>query len=145
MTLPLYNIHPVQLTCSIDSSSNLQLQHGTVALSDHRNSIFNELPETGQYAQAEVTIGDFTHNGQTYEVHVWQPDSSAGVLKWTRTASSSCSGAHHHYGETEVLVVAVPPDVSVPEPTSTDGPPAPGTTQTTVKVKIRRQGSMPDD
>lgn len=43
-----------------------------------------------------------------------------------------------------MLVVAVPPGVSIPEPTSTDGPPAPGTTQSTIKIKIRRQGSMPD-
>jgi hypothetical protein len=145
MTLSLYNTHPIQLTCTIDSSSNLQLHHGNQALGSHDNSLFNELPDSGPYERSEVEIADFTHGSQTYEVHVWEPDDAGGVQKWTRTTGGSCSGAHHHYGEKEVLVVAVPSGVTVPEPTSTAGPPAPGTSQTTVKVKIRRHGAMPDD
>lgn len=144
MTLSLYNIHPVNLTCTIGSASDLQLHHGSNALGSYGNILFNELPQTGQYADAEVTIADFTHSGQTHQVHVWEALPTGGVQKWDRASGSSISGAHYHYGETDVLVIAVPPGVSIPEPTSTDGPPAPGTTQSTIKIKIRRQGSMPD-
>lgn len=144
MALSLYNTHPVHLTCTIGTASDLQIHHGSTALASYGNSLFNELPRTGQYTDAEVSIADFTHNGQTHQVHVWEALPTGGVQKWSRASGCSISGAHHHYGETNVLVVAVPPGVSIPEPTSTDGPPAPGTTQSTIKIKIRRQGSMPD-
>lgn len=142
--LSLFSTHPVNLTCTIGSTSTLQLHHGSDALSSYENYLYNELPETGQPVAAEVIVADFTHGGQTHQVHVWETLASGGVQKWTRNAASSSSGAYAHYGETEVLVVAVPPGVSVPDPTSTNGPPAPGTTQSTVKIKIRKAGSMPD-
>lgn len=142
--LSLYSIHPINLTCTIDSTSALQLHHGSDALSSHEDYLYNELPERGLPDEAEVTVADFTHSGQTHQVHVWEALATGGVQKWTRNTASSSSGAYDHYGETDVLVVAVPPGVSVPEPTSTNGPPAPGTTQSTVKIKIRKAGSMPD-
>lgn len=143
MTLSLFNVHPIHLTCSINSSSALALHHGSDALSSFDNSIFNELPESGRHEEAEVQIADFSHNGQTQQVHVWEASPAGDVQKWARVSGSSRSGSYHSYGETEVLVVAVPPGIAIPSPTSTNGPPAPGTTQSTIKVKIRRQGSMP--
>lgn len=146
MTLSLTNIHPVNLNCTITSSSLLEIYHGASALSSYGSSLFDELPSSGTHEQAEVVIADFTHNGNTHEVHVWEADDAGGLTKWTRQSGASCSGAYRTYGGTngrDVLIVAVPPGVSVPEPTSTNGPPAPGTTQSTVKVKITKQGGMP--
>jgi hypothetical protein len=143
MTLSITNVHPVNLTCTISSSGALELHHGAHALGHHGNSLFNELPRAGAHEQAEVTIADFTHGGETHQVHAWEATTAGGVQKWTRRGAASSSGAHRSYGAVDVLVVAVPPEVEVPEPTSTNGPPAPGTTQSTIRIKTRPQGSLP--
>jgi len=143
-TLSRYNIHPLNLDASIDASGGLSLAHSGDLLSDYDDSIFDELPEdgTGPNDDAEVVIADFTHNGSTHQVYAWE-EVSTGLQQWARTSGAARSGARSDLDETDVLVIAVPPGVSVPTPTSTGGPPAPGTTQTTVKVKVRKQGSMP--
>jgi len=143
MTLSLSNVHPINLSCSISSSSALEISHGSNTLSSYNNSIFNELPTSGANEDAAVAVADFTSGGQTHQVHVWEATAAGGVQKWTRETAGSRSSSHRCYGEVDVLIVAVPPGISVPNPTSTNGPPAPGTTQSTVKVKIRPQGGLP--
>ncbi|MGB1015456.1 MAG: hypothetical protein ACPG4T_15070 [Nannocystaceae bacterium] len=143
MTLTVSNATPVNLTGTI-SSSTLGLHHGVHALVDHDNSLFAELPETGPIDETEIVVTDFTVNGNTHKVYAWEANATGGVVQWTRVASGgSSSGLRSDMPETDVLVVAVPPGVSVPDPGSTSGPPAPGTSQTVVKVKVRKQGSMP--
>lgn len=145
MTLSRYNVHPLNLAASIDASGGLSLAHSGDLLSDNGDSLFDELPKDGSGPNdaAEVVIADFTHNGSTHQVYAWEALPSGGVQQWTRSGGAARSGARSDLDETDVLVVAVPPGVSVPSPTSTSGPPAPGTTQTTVKVKVKKQGSMP--
>lgn len=145
MTLYRYNIHPLNLSASIDSSGDLALAHSGDLLGDNGDAVFDELPEDGEgpYDEAEVVIADFTHNGDTHQVYAWEALPTGGVQQWSRVSGTSRSGARGDLDETDVLVVAVPPGVSVPDPTSTSGPPAPGTTQTTIKVKVKKQGGMP--
>jgi len=144
-TLCRYNIHPLNLDASIDAGGGLSLAHDSDLLSDNDDSIFDELPEDGKGPndEAEVVIADFTHSGSTHQVYAWEELASGGLQQWTRSGGAARSGARSDLDETDVLVIAVPPGVSVPTPTSTGGPPAPGTTQTTVKVKVKKQGSMP--
>ena len=145
MILKLDNTHPVNLSASIDSTGGLALAHGGTLLSDREHYLFNELPEEGEgpHDEAEIVIPDFTHGGDTHQIHVWEALPTGGVQPWSRQGGAARSGLRGDLPETDILVVAVPPGVSVPAPSSTDGPPAPGTTQSTVKVKITKQGSMP--
>ncbi len=143
MTLTTFNTHPVNLDCSIDSSSALAINHGADALGDHGDSIFDELPEAGAHQQAEIKVADFTHNSQTHQVYAWEALPTGGLQQWTRGSAGSTSGLRGDLDTTDILIVAVPPGIAVPSPSSTNGPPAPGTTQTTVKVKVKKQGSMP--
>lgn len=144
MILTVNNTTPINLTCSIGPSA-LALHHGSDALADHELYLFAELPATGPIYEAEVVLADFTHDDDVHQVYAWEADPTGGVQPWTRGTNGSTSGLREDMPETDVLVVAVPPGVSVPSPTSTSGPPAPGTTQTTITVKVRKQGGMPFD
>jgi len=146
MILRIENIHPVNLTASIDNAGGLVISHGSDDLGDYEY-LFNELPEDGEgpHDEAEIVVADFTHGGDTHQVYAWEALPTGGVQQWTRQSGASRSGLRDDLAVTEVLIVAVPPGVSVPSPTSTDGPPAAGTTQSTVKVKITKSGGMPFD
>ncbi|MBK8230630.1 MAG: hypothetical protein IPK72_08625 [Candidatus Eisenbacteria bacterium] len=145
MTLYRYNIHPVELTADLDGLGGLALAHNDDLLSDHGDYLFDELPEDGEgpHNAAEIVIPDFAANDTTHQIYVWEELPTGGLQQWTRRNGAAHSGARGDLPETELLVVAVPPGVSVPSPTSTGGPPAPGTTQSTVKVKITKQGGLP--
>jgi hypothetical protein len=144
MTLSITNVHPVNLTCTISSSGALELHHGAHALGHHGNSLFNELPRAGAHEQAEVTIADFTHGGETHQVHAWEATTAGGVQKWTRRGAASSSGAHRSYGRGRTSSSSPSRrrlrSLSPPPPTARP-PLAPPTS--TIRIKTRPQGSLP--
>ncbi len=139
MTLNIQDISPVNLDGSLTGGSALDLAHDGEALSDHRDTLLNELDTLDD---AEVVIADFTVGSDTHEVHAWEVDGSGGLTKWSRSSGSSMSGALTEF-DADVVVVAVPPGVSVPQQPQPNGPPAPGTTQKKVRIKVGPIGSMP--
>lgn len=139
MTLNIFDVSSVNLNGTITSTGALDLLHGTQSLANNGNSLFNELDTLDD---AEVVAGDFTHNGSTHAVYAWEALPDGSLSQWTRQSNNSRSGSRDDV-DRDVLMIAVPPGVSVPEPTSTQGPPAPGTSQTVVRIKIRKQGDMP--
>ncbi|MBK8265589.1 MAG: hypothetical protein IPK80_30205 [Nannocystis sp.] len=144
MILRIENTHPINLSAGIDGAGGLVVSHGANDLSGY-DYLFNELPEQGYgpHDEAEIVVADFIHGGDTHQVYVWEALPSGGVQQWTRQSGASLSGPRDDLDVTELLIVAVPPGVTVPSPTSTDGPPAAGTTQSAVKVKITKAGGMP--
>ncbi len=142
MTISINDTSPVTLDGSI-SSSTLDLFHQTNAFSSNGDTLLDELYNL---TQAQVVVPDFLVGTDVHEAHVWDIDATGGLsTKWTRVTTSpvgSVSGQRDQM-DNDVLVVAVPPDVSVPQNPSPSGPPAPGTTQKKVRVRIQRQGGMP--
>jgi len=139
MTLSIYNTSPVALTGTFTSTAALDLLHGSSSLAANNNNIYDELRSL---TSAEVTVADFTHNGTAHQIYAWDVLATGGLSAWTRASNGSSSGARTSMNA-DVLFIAVPSGVTVPTPTSPSGPPAPGTTQSTVKIKIGTQGSMP--
>jgi len=143
MTLRIDNVHPLNLKASLDDRGALVLSYDGKPLCEHGNSIFDELPKDGEGPndEAEIVISDFTHGGITHQIFVWEVLKTGALLQWTRFGGASRSGPRHAT-KAEVRVVAL----SVPKPEDdAKGPPAPGSTQTTVKVKVKKHGSMPLD
>lgn len=139
MTLEIQDVSPVNLDGSITTSSELELAHDTEPLGDHNDKLLNELRALDE---AEVVIADFEVDTDTHEAHVWEVLADSSLSKWTRQTAQSVSGARDEM-DADVVVVAVPPGVSVPQEPQPNGPPAPGTTQKKVRVKIGKQGSLP--
>lgn len=139
MTISISDISTVSLTGTIPSGSTLDLLHGTNSFSSNGDNLYNELISL---SVAEINVLDFVQGGNTYHVYAWQVLADRSLTQWTRATDKSCSGRCDDL-DADVLVIAVPPGVSVPSPTSPNGPPAPGTSQRIVRLKIRKQGSMP--
>jgi len=144
MILRIENIQTLNLNAKIDEEGELILAYDRKPLREHGNAIFDELPKDGEARnnQAEVVIADFTHKGVPHQVFAWEVLTTGELLQWSREGGASRSGVRDDT-EANVLVSAI----SVPKRSDTGsdtaGPPAPGSTQTTVKVKIKKQGSMP--
>jgi hypothetical protein len=142
MTININDICPVTLDGSIVSST-LDVLHQTAPFSSNGDSLFDELYNL---SEAQVVVPDFQVGTDVHQAHVWDIDATGGLsTKWGRVTTSpvgSVSGLRSQM-DNDVLVVAVPPNVSVPQNPAPSGPPAPGTTQKKVRVKIQRQGGMP--
>ena len=145
MTISIYNVNPILLDAILDTSAALtDIQHETVSIPEG-DQLFNELRDTPE-AQAQVIVPDVQCAGGTHELHVWQIDSPTLLTKWDRQADAagnmrSVSGSYSTW-DAEIIIVAVPPGVAVPEEPP-QAAPAPGTTQKKIKVKIRKQGDLP--
>ena len=139
MTLERTDISPLQLDGSITTSSELELAHDGDLLSDYSDKLFNGLDNL---TSAEVTVPDFTEGSTTHAMHAWTVNGDGSLTKWSRQSASSVSGSQTQFNA-DVVVVAVPPGVSVPEEPDPEGPPAPGTTQKKVRVKIDQEGELP--
>lgn len=133
MTLSVGNQSKVELKSSLGSSlgSSLTVLHAGNKLSDHGNAIVVELKAPPTPPMCTITIVD-AHGGT---VHVWTIDGGR-FTKWDRGASDS-----------SISVAAFDHDVLVAhfaagEQPPTAGPPAPGTNQTTLRVKVKDQGSL---
>ena len=139
MTISISDIATISLTGTIPTGSTLDIFHGTASFSGNGNNLYNELISL---TESEVNISDFVLGGDTHQVYAWQVLSDGSLTQWSRGSGMSYSGRHRAL-ETDVLIIAVPPGVSVPSPSSADGPPAPGTSQRVVRIKIHKQGDMP--
>lgn len=141
MTLNLFDTSPVNLDGHITSTSQLNLVHGDFVLSGDNDKLLNELRAL---ASAEIVVLDVRVGTIFHEAHAWEVQPDGSLLKWARATSggSSVSGPRASM-DADVIVVAVPPDVAVPEQPPQAGPPAPGTTQKKIRVKIGQLGSLP--
>lgn len=136
MTHIVFDTSPVDLTGTITSTSALDLLHGSTSLNANNDSLLVELdvlPET------EIIVADFVHDSTTHQIYAWDVLATGALEPWDRDTGCSRSGARATM-DADVLMIAVPPGVQVPTPTSPSGPPAPGTTQSTVKIKIKPHG-----
>jgi hypothetical protein len=139
MTISITNISPVNLDGTITSSSLLDVLHGTQSVDASSNNLHNTLTNI---EDTEVVLADFDVSGTTHQVHAWEILFDRSLSKWSRATASSVSGTREAM-DNDVVVVAVPPGVSVPETPAAEGPPAPGTTQKKIRIKIEKQGGMP--
>jgi hypothetical protein len=139
MTISIFDTSPVNLDGTITTGSTLDILHGTQSFAGNGDNLFNELR---LLTSAEVTIADFSVGGTTHQVHAWEVVSGGSLSKWSRSGSSSVSGVRTQMNA-DVIVVAVPPGVSVPDEPEPQGPPAPGTTQKKIKVRVEKADGMP--
>lgn len=140
MTLGMLDMHPVTLDGAITSSATLDLLHGSESLTSNNDNLYNELRVLHQ---AEIEVSDFEASGLTHQVHAWEVLESGELQKWPRSSGRSVSGPRRAM-DADVFVVAVAPGVAVPdEPAPEAGPPAPGTVQKKVRVKVGKQGALP--
>jgi hypothetical protein len=138
MTIMCIDVSPLTLDGSIISSSELELSHDQDAFSDYDDELLNELDVL---EEAEIVVPDFQDGSLTHQMHVWEVVREDLLEKWDRVSGSSVSGMRDDM-DADIIVVAVPPGVSVPEEPQ-PGAPAPGTTQKEVKITIRKQGGTP--
>lgn len=139
MTINLQDKASVDLTGSIEGE--LELAFDGSPLSEEDYSINHELRSL---TAASLTAADFLHGDVQYRLHAWEVLSDGALSRpWDRSGSCVTSGLRDDMN-THVLFIAAPDGIN-PEPTSAQGPPPPGTSQTVLKVKVRKQGSMPGD
>lgn len=139
MTISISDISTISLTGTIPSGSGLDILHGSSSFSSNGNNLFDELITLNV---ADVNVLDFVQSGTTHQVYAWQVLADGSLSQWNRGTDKSWSERYEDL-DADVLVIAVPPGVSVPSPSSANGPPAAGTSQRVVRLKIRKQGSMP--
>jgi hypothetical protein len=139
MTINRQDIHPVKLDGNITTSSNLDLANAGDSFSNNGDLLLNEL---NLLTSAEVVVPDFVVGRTTHAMHAWEILADGSLAKWSRGTANSVSGARTQMDAT-IVVVAVPLGVSVPNEPQPNGPPAPGTTQKKIKIKIGQQGSLP--
>jgi len=139
VTINIFDIHPVELDGAILSSGDLDLLHGSNSLSTNDDKLFDKIDVLNE---AEFVIADFDVNGTTHQAHVWTVNDDGSLTKWGRGSVDSSSGLQSDF-ERDIVVVGVPPGVGVPTAPAPTGPPAPGTTQKKIRVKIGKRGSLP--
>lgn len=142
MTYPVGNETTVDLTYTVGSQNDIDLIYDDDPLDPYHNSIFVELQDPDPNDSIEPTTTITIKDASNADVHVWE-NTPNGLIPWSRNSAGTGSYAIHSDVDTELLVVHVPSGVSVPSPTSTDGPPAPGTSQRVLKVKVKKQGDQP--
>lgn len=139
MTISIADTATVNLTGTIPTGTVLDLYHGSQSFSANGDNLFNELILLNT---SEVVVHDFVMGRSTHQMYAWQVLSDGSLAPWTRSAANSSSGSVRDL-DADVLMIAVPDGVAVPTPEGANGPPAPGTSQRIVKLKIRKQGHMP--
>lgn len=140
MTINLLDKVSVDQTASI-GANGLELAYDGTPLSQEDYTINHELDRLDE---ASLTAADFVQNTVRYQVHAWEVLVGGALSRpWSRLGSCVTSGPRSDMNA-DVLFIAAPEGVT-PEPRSADGPPPAGTSQTVLKVKVRKQGSMPGD
>ncbi len=141
MTINVHDIATLVLDCVPQTSGGLDIHHQTVSFAASGDEIFDKLD---RFEAAKVFVPDVMVGAQSHGAHVWLLEGGKLGTKWARTSNPAGSSwpAVAEF-ESDVLVVCVPSDVAVPSSPSPAGPPAPGTTQRKVRVKVQRQGGLP--
>lgn len=142
MTISISDISTISLTGTIPTiptGSTLDIFHGSNSFSGNGNNLYNELISL---TESDVNVVDFALGRDTHQVYAWQVLADGSLTQWSRASGMSCSGRYRAL-DADVLIIAVPPGISVPNPSSANGPPAPGTSQRVVRIKIHKQGDMP--
>lgn len=142
MTLATGNETQVELTYSLGNSGELVLHYKERSLVPYEHSIFVELMDSEPNDSQAPSTTIIIHDREDAEVHAWE-DTPGGLVEWSRDSNRSSCYRTHSDVDTKVLVIHVPSGVTAPTPTSTGGPPAPGTSQTLLRVKVKKQGSTP--
>lgn len=142
MTYAVGNQTTVNLTYTAGTQSDLEIFYDGSSLDPYEHSVFVELidpkPNDSVAPTTTITIQD----GPGADVYAWE-ERPNGLVAWSRNSAGTGCYATHSDVEADVLIVHVPTGVTVPSPTSTDGPPAPGTSQRILKVKVKKQGDQP--
>lgn len=136
MTLAIGNESNITFTYTLGTNQALNLDYNANALPSYGNKVFVELLAPPTPPTTTILI----KNTSGAAVHAWTA-TPTGMVPWNREGAM-CSAPFSNV-DSDVLVVHVPNTVTVPTPTSSSGPPAPGTSQTVLRVKVKNQGSLP--
>ena len=136
MTLAVGNQARVAITYELEPGQSLALYHDGQHLKPYGNSLFVELAAPPTPPDCTVTFRDAT-GGDAY---AWTVEAS-GLTAWPRGSTSSSLTVESM--DNDVIIVHVPTGVTPPSAPSASGPPAPGTSQTVVRIKVKEQGSLP--
>ncbi len=142
MTYPVGNETEVDLTYTVGSQSDIEIHYDNSSLDPYGHKIFVELQDPNPNDSIEPTTTITILDSSSADVYAWE-DTPNGLSAWSRNSSGTGCYAVHSDVDSEVLVVHVPSGVTVPSPTSTGGPPAPGTSQRVLKVTVKKQGDQP--
>ncbi len=138
MTLSVGNKPHVTLTYTLEAGQELALHHAKDTLALFGNSMYVELNDPPNPPTCTLTIDDSSGG----DVYAWTV-TATGLVPWTRGDRESFTTVTTL--DHDVLIVHVPTGTTVPAAPSTSGPPAPGTSQTVLRVKVEDQGALPID
>lgn len=137
MTLAVGNQANVTLTYTVEPGQSLALFYGQTALKPYGNALFVELQKPPTPPTCTLSFQDASGG----DVHVWTIEPDGSLSAWTRARdSTSLTVASLDH---DILVVHVTEGSAPPSSPSPSGPPAPGTSQTVLNVKVKDQGSLP--
>lgn len=137
MTLAVGNKPRVAISYELQPRQSLALSHDGDDLDDYGNALFVELQSPPAPPSCTLTFTDASGG----DVYAWTVDRTLSA--WPR-GTGECSITVESMDH-DVLVVHVPTGVNPPSDPSASGPPAPGTSQTVVRIKVKDQGSLPLD
>jgi hypothetical protein len=95
---------PLSLNGSIDSSSNLQMKHGSTSLASHDQTLHakhSDLRTLG--GTMVIKLVDFSHGGATWQVNA---SHNSGGVNWSRSTDHAYCEFGPMTDELEVLVSA---------------------------------------
>ncbi len=142
MTISLYNRVPLDMTCKVTSSPLAILvvddEQQEQLHVDHDYKVFDELDNANYPPEPQTTL---IIRGGGYDVYVWDYTSS-GYDLWALHSSGYRHRTYTSPVDLELWVVTVASGSSPPSPPA-GAPPAPGTGQTLLKVKVRKKGDVP--
>src|SRR5262245_29168075 len=135
MILNLTDKESIELTAKL-GPDGLVLAYDGVPLSDYDHIIMNELVLV---SAAALTVADLMHDGILRRMYAWEIIGEGAWRPWPRSSGGITSGPRTELNA-DVVFIAAPEGVE-PQPTSAQGPPPAGTSQTVLKVKVRKQGA----
>lgn len=134
MTDPLYisEEDPIDFTCIIDGSSNLQLLHDSDNLADYDQTVHAEHTDLDEPSGiVRVRIFDFTVGATSWTISVAH-DPGSGSISWSR-------GSDHAYYDFGPMTA----EQAVGVTATSDGSPSVNK-QRTIDIKISPTGAQPD-
>jgi len=138
MTLAVGNKPRVAITYKLGPSQSMGLLHEENRLKDYGDALFVELLSPPDPPTCTLMLKDAV-GGDAY---AWTVEVT-GLTPWPRGSAGSSLTVQSM--DNDVIVVHVPVRGTPPSAPSASGPPAPGTSQTVVRIKVKDQGSLPLD